>query len=130
MARKRPGARDIERVLEETVNVMTAAQSDVARWSATAGAAGSADRSHARQLLARALARLRGGAPHRQVRLPRPGAAVPAPAGAAAPGHRLTPLRPRAASWYLPASVVHLAPSDAVPSGSVVLLRRCGGRTM
>jgi hypothetical protein len=34
MARKRPDARDIERVLEETVNVMTAAHSDVARWNA------------------------------------------------------------------------------------------------
>ena len=55
MARKRPDARDIERVLEETVNVMTAAQSDIARWSAAAGAAGT-DRIRARQLLARALA--------------------------------------------------------------------------
>ena len=53
MARKRPDARDIERVLEETVNVMTAAQSDVARWSA---AAGTAERQRARQLLAGALA--------------------------------------------------------------------------
>jgi hypothetical protein len=56
MARKRPDARDIERVLEETVNAMTAAHSDVARWSAAAGAAGSADRIRARKLLARALA--------------------------------------------------------------------------
>ena len=56
MSRKRPDARDIERVLEETVNVMTAAQSDVARWAAAAGAAGSAERQRARQLLAEALA--------------------------------------------------------------------------
>jgi hypothetical protein len=55
MARKRPDARDIERVLEETVNAMTAAHSDVARWSAAAGAA-PADRIRARKLLARALA--------------------------------------------------------------------------
>jgi hypothetical protein len=55
MARKRPDARDIERVLEETVNVMTAAHSDVARWSAAAGAA-PADHIRARKLLARALA--------------------------------------------------------------------------
>src|SRR5215472_16783492 len=54
MARKRPDARDIERVLEETVNVMTAAQSDVGRW-AGAAPAGSADRIRAGQLLARAL---------------------------------------------------------------------------
>ena len=56
MSRKRPDARDIERVLEEAVNVMTAAQSDVARWAAAAGAAGSAERQRARQLLAEALA--------------------------------------------------------------------------
>ena len=56
MARKPPTARDIERVLEEAVNVMTAAQSDVARWAAAAGAAGSAERQRARQLLAEALA--------------------------------------------------------------------------
>jgi len=55
MARKRPDARDIERVLEETVNVMTAAHSDVARWSTAAGAAGSAERIRARKLLARAI---------------------------------------------------------------------------
>jgi len=56
MARKRPDARDIERVLEETVNVMTAAQSDVGRWTGAAPATGSADRIRAGQLLARALA--------------------------------------------------------------------------
>ena len=56
MSRKRPDARDIERVLEETVNVMTAAQSDVGRWAAAAGTAGSTERQRARQLLARALA--------------------------------------------------------------------------
>jgi hypothetical protein len=56
MARKRPDARDIERVLEETVNTMVAAQSDVGRWAAAAGAAGTVDRQRARQLLARALA--------------------------------------------------------------------------
>lgn len=55
MARKRPDARDIERVLEETVNVMTAARSDVARW-ASAAPAGSGDRIRTGQLLARALA--------------------------------------------------------------------------
>ena len=55
MARKRPDARDIERVLEETVNVMTAAQSDVARWAAAAGATGTVERQRARQLLAGAL---------------------------------------------------------------------------
>ena len=36
MARKPPTARDIERVLEEAVNVMTAAQSDAGRWAAAA----------------------------------------------------------------------------------------------
>ena len=56
MGRKRPDARDIERVLEETVNVMTGAQSDVGRWTAASAGAGSADRIRARQLLARALA--------------------------------------------------------------------------
>ena len=56
MGRKRPDARDIERVLEETVNVMTDAQSDVGRWTAAAPGAGSADRIRAGQLLARALA--------------------------------------------------------------------------
>ena len=56
MTRKRPTARDIERVLEETVNAMTAAQSDVGRWTGAAPPAGSADRIRARQLLARALA--------------------------------------------------------------------------
>jgi hypothetical protein len=56
MARKRPDARDIERVLEETVNVMTAAHSDVARWSAAAAGAAPTDRIRARKLLARALA--------------------------------------------------------------------------
>ena len=56
MARKPPTARDIERVLEEAVNVMTAAQSDVGRWAAAAGTAGSAERQSARQLIAGALA--------------------------------------------------------------------------
>lgn len=55
MASERPDARDIERVLEETVNVMAAAQSDVARWTAAAPGADFADRQRAGQLLARAL---------------------------------------------------------------------------
>ena len=88
MARKRPDARDIERVLEETVNVMTAAHSDVARWSTAAGAAGSADRIRARKLLARALADyeealiiVRSGFRAPAQRYPRP--PVPLPPGTA-----------------------------------------------
>jgi hypothetical protein len=79
MARKRPDARDIERVLEETVNVMIAARSDVARWAAAPPADGSGNRQRAGLLLAdaqrkyeEALAIVRAGfrAPVR--RYPRP----------------------------------------------------------
>jgi len=55
MARKPPTARDIERVLEETVNVMVAAQSDVTRWIAAAPAAETAARQGVGQLLVRTL---------------------------------------------------------------------------
>jgi hypothetical protein len=88
MARKRPDARDIERVLEETVNVMTAAESDVGRWAAAAPSDRFADRQRARTLLAGALANyeealgiVRSGfrAPAR--RYPRP--PVPLPPGTA-----------------------------------------------
>jgi hypothetical protein len=57
MARKRPDARDIERVLEETVNVMTAARSDVARWAARPPVGGSAGPHRAETLLAEAQAK-------------------------------------------------------------------------
>ena len=57
MARKRPDARDIERALEETVNVMTAARSDVARWAAAPPADGSGSRQRAGILLAEAQAK-------------------------------------------------------------------------
>ena len=88
MARKRPDARDIERVLEETVNVMTAAHCDVARWSTAPGAAGSADRIRARKLLVSALADyeealriVRSGFRAPAQRYPRP--PVPLPPGTA-----------------------------------------------
>jgi hypothetical protein len=55
MARKPPTARDIERVLEETINTMVATQSDIARWTAAATAAQIAGRQQIQQLLVRTL---------------------------------------------------------------------------
>ena len=55
MARKPPTARDIERVLEETVNTMVATQSDIARWAAAAPADEIVGRQQVQQLLVRTL---------------------------------------------------------------------------
>jgi hypothetical protein len=55
MARKPPTAKDIERVLEETVNTMVATQSDIARWAAAAPSAEIVGRQQVQQLLVRTL---------------------------------------------------------------------------
>jgi hypothetical protein len=57
VARKTPTTRDIERVLEEAVNTMTAARSDITRWAAAGSDGKYAGRQHAEALVAEAEAK-------------------------------------------------------------------------
>jgi hypothetical protein len=57
VARKPPTARDIERVLEEAANAMTAARSDITRWAAAGSGGQYAGRQRAEALVAEAEAK-------------------------------------------------------------------------